>query len=599
MLPDCGSGRAWLYQSTLPGDFKWTAFFSAKPGGKRGGDPFRAGGSPFALDLNSYLIFQLFGFSDFTAFPTGKTSITMKRRNFLIVSSLSTAGTLCAPHSARATVAPSRIRWTRNEKTGMVSAVACDGQPLALLNPGTGVLGASLRIGGRDAAAAAIRLGADLAEARLGPLRVELKHRLLDSGAGEDVLAAEMVIRNESDQAQQVEAMFLTALRPDADLALQQIHIPLSAAGGSHDPRFAELGVANFLEDCEQQVGEADFACHYLEPMASFPAERTTRALLLAPVVDILHSSRPWRVALFMPSDQPARFRSTGDYGGGRVWEMGRTLTVPPGGTATLRGWLHLHTGDAAEAWRAFHRFGHHEDHPAVEWTRNFRVHYYDFLSSAEGKNGRRGNGYEADLKHFREFNVGLATQHGYYPCMGDHLHPDRKEWLAMKGSPQGPAKMSIAKIKERIKATRAAGAKAGIYMHLTAFDDSSNKRLLAGTLRLLVRRGMRRSRLRHLARPALLREGTGAVPSRLGRQAVAPVLVAFPGHVGRPDEAGPAGRRRSRRLQRLDRIHRPRAPARRRQGPDAGRHQRAGPMRASLLESGENDINTDWKPGK
>ena len=33
---------------------------------------------------------------------------------------------------------------------------------------------------------------------------------------------------------------------------------------------------------------------------------------------------------------------------------------------------------------------------------------------------------------------------------------------------------MSLAKIRERIKATRAAGARAGIYMHLTAFDDSS-----------------------------------------------------------------------------------------------------------------------------
>ena len=57
---------------------------------------------------------------------------------------------------------------------------------------------------------------------------------------------------------------------------------------------------------------------------------------------------------------------------------------------------------------------------------------------------------------------------------MGDHIHPDRKTWLAMQGDKQGPVEMSLDKIKARIQATRAAGAKAGIYMHLTALDDSS-----------------------------------------------------------------------------------------------------------------------------
>ena len=176
-----------------------------------------------------------------------------------------------------------------------------------------------------------VRLGVDRPARSSGRCIVELQHRLLDSGAGEDLLEAEISIRNEADQAQEVEVTFLTSVQPGADITQQRIYIPLSAAGGSRDGRFAALGVKEFLEDCQQQVGAKDFACHYLEPMASFPAERTTRALLLAPVVDVFQPARPWRVAMFMSSDQPARFRFTGDYGSGQVWEAGRTVTVPAG----------------------------------------------------------------------------------------------------------------------------------------------------------------------------------------------------------------------------------------------------------------------------
>jgi hypothetical protein len=208
--------------------------------------------------------------------------------------------------------------------------------------------------------------------------------------------------------------------------------------------------------------------------MASFSAERTTRALLLAPVVDLFQPSLPWRVALFMSSDQPARFRFTGDCGGGQVWEAGRTVVAPARQKVTLRCWLHVHRGDASEAWRAFHRFAHDEDHPQVDWTREFKVHYYDFLSSAQGKDGHRGDGYEADLRFVREFRVGMATQHGYYPHLGDYIRPDRKTWQAMRGDKQGPAEMSFEKMQARIRATRAAGAKAAIYLHPVLFDDAT-----------------------------------------------------------------------------------------------------------------------------
>jgi hypothetical protein len=233
----------------------------------------------------------------------------MNRREFLWTSGMAAGGMLSFSLSGCATVERGRIRWTRNSGARLVSAVACDGEPFASSNSAVGVLEAAIRQCGTDGSEV-VRLGADRARAELGPLQAELRHRLLDSGAGEDVLEATVSIHNETNQAQEIEVIFLTSLQPGADLAQQHIYVPLSAAGGSRDPRFTALGVKGFLENCEQQVGANDFACHYLEPMASFPAERTTRALLLAPAVDIFHPVRPWRVALFTVSDQPVRFGS-------------------------------------------------------------------------------------------------------------------------------------------------------------------------------------------------------------------------------------------------------------------------------------------------
>ena len=396
----------------------------------------------------------------------------MHRREFLLRSGRVAGGMVALAPLGCASVGRRAIQWTRSKHTGLITAVACEGEPLNSSSHAAGVLEAACRRSGAYESEV-IRLSADRPRARLGPLHVELRHRLVRTSAGEDLLEATIAIRNEADQTQAVEAMFLSGVQPGADPAQQYVHLPLSAAGGSRDRRFAALGVKDFLEDCRQPVGTQEFACHYLEPMASFPAERTTRALLLAPVVDIFQPSRPWRVALFLSPDQPVRFRLTGDYGGGRAWEAGRTVTLPAGKTVTLRGWLHVHRGDASVAWEAFHRFAHQEDHPAVDWTREFRVHYYDFLSSAEGKDGRRGDGFESDQPFFREFRVGLATQHGYYPHLGDYIHPDRKGWPAMPGDKHGPATMSLEKMKARIRAARETGAKAAIYLHPVLFDDA------------------------------------------------------------------------------------------------------------------------------
>ena len=110
---------------------------------------------------------------------------------------------------------------------------------------------------------------------------------------GEDLLEAALTVRNVSNQPQRVELAFATSVQPSPQIEQQQIYIPLNAAGGSGDSRFAALGVKQFLKDCNQRVGRGDFQAHYLEPMASYPNERETRALLLAPVVDISHPQTP------------------------------------------------------------------------------------------------------------------------------------------------------------------------------------------------------------------------------------------------------------------------------------------------------------------
>lgn len=376
----------------------------------------------------------------------------MKRRTFICKTGLAAGGLLTLNSCAMIGTAGRRISWQREEK--LFTGVSCDGQSMVRTKD---LLSASCRIVG--------------AAETTGPLCMILEHRLLNSGAGngEDVLEAVLTVSNTSDRLQRVAVDFATTAQPSSCVEEQRVYVPLTAAGLSGDGRFSAFGVKGFLKDCNHLVGSEVFTAHYLEPMASCSSERETRALLLAPVVDVFVSQRPWRIALFTPSDQPMRFSSRGG-----AWHAGREVMVAAGGTVTQRCWLMIHSGDASVAWKAFHRFAHREEYAVPDWVREMKVHYYDFLSSANGMQGRRGDGYEADIPHFREFRVGLATQHGYYPWLGDYIHPDRKTWQAMLGDKQGPAAMSLDKMRARIKATRATGAKAGVYIHPVLLDDAT-----------------------------------------------------------------------------------------------------------------------------
>ena len=314
-------------------------------------------------------------------------------------------------------------------------------------------------------------------EGDIGGIRVVMTHRLLNSknGNGEDLLEATIRLSNSSSQAQKLEVGFTTAARPSQKIEEQQIYIPLNAAGLFGDDRFSALGVKDFLKDCRQSIGQNNFECHYLEPMASYPAASVTKALILAPVVDIYHPEKEWRIALFTPSDQAMRFSTNGSSEMKDRWQAGHHITIPSGGVFTQKCWLLVHTGDASKAWRTFHSVAHREEYKVPDWVHKMKVHYYDFLSSASGENGKRGDGYENDMRYFKDFHVGLATQHGYYPALADYIHPDRKTWLAMRGDKQGAVSMSIDKMKARIKRTRESGSKAAIYLHAALLDDAAS----------------------------------------------------------------------------------------------------------------------------
>lgn len=375
-------------------------------------------------------------------------------------------------HSAISSHGVSRLRWKHDGR--FFTGVSHQGEPLQAGSDGS-VLKAICRMW-RDTPAPMVVQGGPSATAQ-GPLRVKMQHTLHESriGFGEDLLEASLVIQNVSKDLAEVEVIFSTPIRLSPDVQQERAYLPLNVAGIFRDVRFNDLGGEQLLGDCDQPVGRGVFQAHYLEPMASYPGERTTRALLLAPVVDLSHPATPLRLTLFTSSLEARRFSNRSAGSEKDEWQASRCVTISPGATITERCWLLLHEGDAAKAWDVFHCFGHEEEHTPLEWPQKVRVHYYDFLSSSVGEAGRRGDGYYADLAHFREFRVGMATQHGYYPATGDYIHPDRKTWRAMQGDKAGSAEMSLDLMRRRIAATRATGATAAIYIHSVLLDEAAS----------------------------------------------------------------------------------------------------------------------------
>jgi len=398
----------------------------------------------------------------------------MNRREFISVSGATllgaAAGTgwVLSAESKRA--ASLRISWHRHHTSRLFDRVEVNGQPLTDREERVGLFDGFCQLTEEGKPGAVVTLGGGKPRGECGPVQMSLAHTLRRSSGDskEDLLEATLTLKSGSDRPCEVLAGFLTGVRLGGSPADQQVYVPLSAAG-LRDP---EDDKRRRLKDCRQAVGAEGLLCHYLEPQASDPRATATRAPLLAPVVDLFTEAAPCRVALFGSSVEPVFFEALAGVSS-RAWRVGRRVRLEPGQSQIVRAFLLLHPGDAAEAWTAFHRFGHREDFPAIAWPHDVRVHYYDFLSAAE-PNGRRGGGYDLDLPHFAEFHVGMATQHGYYLSYGDFVHPDRKEWLAMPKDAAGAVPMTLDKIKARVQATRRADVHPAIYMHYTILDEGS-----------------------------------------------------------------------------------------------------------------------------
>lgn len=389
---------------------------------------------------------------------------SMNRRRFIAAS----GAVLCGV--ALGEDAGSGVRWHRHRGSRLFDTVAVDGRPLVASEEGLGVFDSFCAVIEDGKPAREVTLGGDQREVKSGPVRMSLAHRLLSStgGSNKDLLEATLTLKSRADRPCEVLCGFLTGARPCGNAADQQVYVPLSASGLG-DP---ENDSRRRLKDCRQAIGTEGFLCHYLEVQASDPRQSTTRAALLTPVVDIFADGGPCHVALFGSSTEPVFFQAL-QGASSRAWRMGRRVRLDPGKSQTVKAYLLVHSGDATEAWKAFYRFGHHEEYHDIAWLHDVRVHYYDFLSAAQAE-GHRGEGYDLNLQHFNEFHVHLATQHGYYLSYGDFIHPDRKQWQAMPSDAAGPVTMTIEKIKARVDATRRLGVHPAIYMHYTILDEGS-----------------------------------------------------------------------------------------------------------------------------
>ena len=370
----------------------------------------------------------------------------------------------------------SRIRWEKGADAALFTQARCDGTAL-VYRGGYGLLGASCRVAGEGGEA--VRLGAERPAGRIGFCDAQLRHRLMRSGAGgaEDVLEAELVLRNAGTVRQTILVEFASSAHPSLSYGRERAHLPLNAGGLGRHPLLKQLGGSQ-LAECDAFVGcvgenTPPLVCHYREPEDSDPGGSATRALLLIPLVDIYHPGVPWRLALFASPERPWRIAATGNTLGEGGWTCGALVSLEPGQQVSEKCFLFLHEEGPEQAWRVFRQLTHADELECIGWLEDAIVHYYDFLSPS-GDALRRGSGYDYDSRHFREFHVGLATQHGYYSMLGDYVHPDRPRWEAMRSDVNGPAAMSLELMKQRCQAARAAGARPAVYIHAVIFDSAS-----------------------------------------------------------------------------------------------------------------------------
>ena len=282
---------------------------------------------------------------------------------------------------------------------------------------------------------------------------------------------------NRGKQALPVLLDFSSSAHPGLGRTHELVQLPLTAAGLATHWAIEEVIAENPFLEADQHLGvpgenAGSWSCHYLEPRASGCAEIKTRAPLLIPLVQLTQAATALRLSFFTMAGRAWRMVFAGNMCGAGGCSFGTHFLLQPGETVVERFWIYAHYGSAEDAWRTFHSLAHRRP-AAVRWLRDTKVHYYDFLSPASLQ-GRRGLGFDEDCKRFRQFGVGMATQHGYYPFMGDYVHPNRRRWTAMASDRFGGFAMSLDLMRKRIARTRVQGARAAVYMHASGLDSAS-----------------------------------------------------------------------------------------------------------------------------
>ncbi len=342
-----------------------------------------------------------------------------------------------------------RIEWAVDER-GRPTAASVGGEPLFV---GRG----EVLVGG------------------VNPVAVRVEEDLTVPPGDADVACLTLTLDNPGPVGVTATVAVSTAVMPSPLFNRTVAEFPIAVYATTHHPALSFLGpVAD--PDPRAEVGVLGaFEAFYLEPAASDPSTRTTTRPLLVPLVQWSQRDLEPRLTLFGDVELPWRIAYQG-----RItdplpaWTMRTRLALVPGERREVRVWLHVSDDDGRAGWAAFHRHAAPPAGPAAAWPSEAKVHYYDFLS-AETPGGPRGRGFDRDAERFADFHVGMATQHAYYPGIGDYLRPGRDKWLAMRGDNSVPFEMSLDLMRDRIRRTRAAGSRATIYIHQALFDSASD----------------------------------------------------------------------------------------------------------------------------
>ncbi len=363
------------------------------------------------------------------------------------------------------------IQWHREGTSGLFTKVSIDGVSLPIFGI-KGLLSAEVRPDQHPETR--IGLSPERFECVALDLETRLDHAEPVSSKNGSVIKATLSLTNRTAETVNLVASFQSGLRPSPGIALEKLYFPLTALGTLPHPALAQLGGIHQIESLRDGPGPAErIAGHYLEPLGSEPETLTTHYPLLIPLVTQLNPLAQVAISFFASPELPWAFVREGNEQGEATWRIQTRVRLLAQESLTLEVFLSVHQSAPESAWLLFHRFCGPAGPETPGWVRKAKVHYYDFLSAAT-PGSPRGGGFIADAAHFSSFNVGLATQHGYYPHWGDYVHPERKIWRAMPGDIHGGSELSLDAMRKRIALARKHGARAGIYIHLVGFDDAS-----------------------------------------------------------------------------------------------------------------------------